>query len=1375
MATYYVHKGVGSDSNNGTSWATAFASLGKAYTVSGNNDTVYVRAGATPYYERLSLQRSGQTWRADSGHTPIIDGKYHPGLSDFLLWNKPAGTYVVQADGSGGAGVEPPIVTVGGSYNELDGFVVRNVAGNGILCGGQFNQVRNCKVDFTYGANIYINGDTDTCRGHLVEDCESSRGGIKRFCQADWDHWGGNANSAGVTVINLMKNCSESTFRRLKCHHNHGENLVVGKGSRDCIIEYCEVWTSHHMNIYVNNSRNPIIRYNLSWSVPNPEFTRNGTHPEPIVIGDELHGSKQLGGNWSQNQRIYGNVFVGGTRLLQMRDGNSYDTKTKNCYIGYNTFVALAGVTNTAMDVTAIDGESHQNFLMENNVIYVPQGVTRFASNNGTVSGIKCRNNVIYAPAGMQLPAWIDGPGNIIADPKLVNPTFALQDYAGHLDRPIDAGNNMDVTRYKLTSTSPAINAAVTSYPYNGNSGVLEARQKDYFGAAKGTSPDEGAHEFGGTVADSVTAAFTRTPAATSLVVGAAVAFTNTSFTTGAATITGQTWTVRKSGTVVATATTANYNYTFASTGSYTVELAVTASGGLSDSETLAYTITEGGGGVVVTAAFSAAPAQTTIPQGYTIAFTDQTTVQNGTQAGRTWQVLTVPALTVVHTATTATLFYQFNAAGTFRVKLTATATTGESDTETLDYTVTSVTTPTVSASFTMSDGDGVVPVGTAVTFTDTSTASNTTITGRAWSVQRVGSGQGAHTYATQNITHTFTQAGTYTVTLVTTTAAGISDTETATVTVQVGATTGMDFMVVPVSFAVNTSTGTQTVTAAALGSKIPKGVHIRLVGATAVGTAAAGAIYSDGAGSDTAQWVHTRVSADSAGTTAARRRWSSGAIIMTLDSAGAVTGQASLIRFVAGGMELNVSDGFPSGYRAEALFFAGDVCDFWAGSVGVGAVNANTAVVTGIDQDAVYLMTTWSASENTTDTDAEMSRGWAIAPDPESEDAGAQFHFRNEDQHGKDTSAVFGRWQPRIASANEQPDGYSTIEIADFHVGGFNLRPASAGMGGRVASMYAFAAGGYRVSLHAVQMDTGATWTHGLDFEAQTVTGLVGSFTGDANTQLGGTQPETSGWLTVSTHGPATISGNIAAANGAATSSTRSYLATAARAVGPSSADLWNGAAALDAAGLTVTWTAAPAAAYRAVLLGIEVGQIQGATDDPVADFSADVDANERTGRASVWFSSAQSSGNGQTITAWLWDFGDGTTSTEANPMHIYEQPGAYTVSLTVTTSAGSDTKTVESLVLVQMVEGTADIVGPSNPKTIGGQTGNEIDENGDHTHAARFDWAHFRALDASAVATFVEMQPDAEYALGGYDVGNHRFVVKEPDGSLRYIVTTT
>jgi hypothetical protein len=33
--------------------------------------------------------------------------------------------------------------------------------------------------------------------------------------------------------------------------------------------------------------------------------------------------------------------------------------------------------------------------------------------------------------------------------------------------------------------------------------------------------------------------------------------------------------------------------------------------------------------------------------------------------------------------------------------------------------------------------------------------------------------------------------------------------------------------------------------------------------------------------------------------------------------------------------------------------------------------------------------------------------------------------------------------------------------------------------------------------------------------------------------------------------------------------------------------------------------------------------------------------------------------------ITSWKWDFGDGATATEQNPMHVYEKPGKYTVVL--------------------------------------------------------------------------------------------------------------
>lgn len=67
-------------------------------------------------------------------------------------------------------------------------------------------------------------------------------------------------------------------------------------------------------------------------------------------------------------------------------------------------------------------------------------------------------------------------------------------------------------------------------------------------------------------------------------------------------------------------------------------------------------------------------------------------------------------------------------------------------------------------------------------------------------------------------------------------------------------------------------------------------------------------------------------------------------------------------------------------------------------------------------------------------------------------------------------------------------------------------------------------------------------------------------------------------------------------------------------------------------------------------------------------------------------------SSGNSTSdlgITSYLWDFGDGTTSTAANPSHTYTTAGNYTVTLTVTGPDG--TSTVTQTVLVGTI-----LVGP-------------------------------------------------------------------------------
>ncbi|MGG0762939.1 collagenase ColA [Bacillus paramycoides] len=44
--------------------------------------------------------------------------------------------------------------------------------------------------------------------------------------------------------------------------------------------------------------------------------------------------------------------------------------------------------------------------------------------------------------------------------------------------------------------------------------------------------------------------------------------------------------------------------------------------------------------------------------------------------------------------------------------------------------------------------------------------------------------------------------------------------------------------------------------------------------------------------------------------------------------------------------------------------------------------------------------------------------------------------------------------------------------------------------------------------------------------------------------------------------------------------------------------------------------------------------------------------------------------------INSYLWNFGDGTTSTEANPIHVYGEKGTYTVELTVKDSRGKESK---------------------------------------------------------------------------------------------------
>lgn len=79
-----------------------------------------------------------------------------------------------------------------------------------------------------------------------------------------------------------------------------------------------------------------------------------------------------------------------------------------------------------------------------------------------------------------------------------------------------------------------------------------------------------------------------------------------------------------------------------------------------------------------------------------------------------------------------------------------------------------------------------------------------------------------------------------------------------------------------------------------------------------------------------------------------------------------------------------------------------------------------------------------------------------------------------------------------------------------------------------------------------------------------------------------------------------------------------------------------------------------------------------------PVADFSADTTSGYFP--LQVTFEDLSQG----PVTSWNWEFGDGESSTEQHPVHIYENPGLYNVNLVVTGPGGADSTAKENYIQV-------------------------------------------------------------------------------------------
>jgi len=106
-------------------------------------------------------------------------------------------------------------------------------------------------------------------------------------------------------------------------------------------------------------------------------------------------------------------------------------------------------------------------------------------------------------------------------------------------------------------------------------------------------------------------------------------------------------------------------------------------------------------------------------------------------------------------------------------------------------------------------------------------------------------------------------------------------------------------------------------------------------------------------------------------------------------------------------------------------------------------------------------------------------------------------------------------------------------------------------------------------------------------------------------------------------------------------------------------------------------THTYNTAGQYTVSLTTVGVGGCETTTSQTTVDVSASGFANFSSDPApgtsiSLPDAAVSFTDLSQNAISWLWDFGDGSISTDANPVHVYQKDGTYVVTLTVTDQNG-------------------------------------------------------------------------------------------------------
>ena len=1356
MATYYVDYKNGSDNaagGSGAPWKTP----AKALQVVSSGDTVRFRGSktdATTYYRAAwNASVEGVTWENDAGHTPTWHGGFHVNENDFgLTGTVPGETYA-------------PMIKISAHNVTLRGLRVQHVGGVGFTIsdlqgnanvGVENALVTQCESAYTYGAAIVVTTGEKTVfvRGAEISHCTFMGMGLGKF---DPDKEEGERGKDAVQGSIQLIHCEDTHFHHNLCAYGHGEGINVGRGSRRSVVEYNVVHTMDHIHIALVRCSDCDVRYNVVYHSKHPWYmggkSGRGALPGGIRIGDESGTAKMRAYPNSEKQRIYGNLVIGCSTCFSVENGNKFDTQMNRAYVGYNTFIGERAIDELQMAATqfVLDiqdravGADHVDSLIENNVFYAQAGAG-LARARG-VGGVAFRNNAWYSTNGDSVPdaarsgsdVGLDGDGRATVDLNITSPLVRFIDA---FPNPSPAATGFNVDNYRLRNNSPAIGRASSRSATNGITpptvtGDLTGATRTDLDRPNSRFFDIGALEFGGVVADSVTAGFSGEPRSGSAPLN--VGFTDESSTTGAAVINSRSWNFGDG----ESSTQRNPNHTYAAVGTYSVTLTVAdTTRGLSNALIRTDYITVGSPPTnSVTANFTAAPRNG--PEPLYAAFTDTSTVSGEAVINAwSWNFGDGGA------STQRSPNHTYAAAGTYSVTLTVADTARSlSDGETKTDFITVTEAGEIIADFTQSATGGEAPV--AIFFTDTSTAGGSAeIDRRVW---EFGDGNSIENVA--SVPYIYSEAGRYTPRLtVYDTARNLSSSKTGDEIVITAPPTNDEPGVVDVVRMLLPGTvGTRTI-AFNLRGHAPTLVLLFFTRAAVLNTAADDAFVSIGAVTPTEQWAAVFNSNDAGDLSVTEKFFTTTACIAALDG-GALEGLAVRSSIGADRLTIEITDDFNGGYLT-AVAFGGAQWSARAAEASLGAAGTTTALNPGFTPEWYFLGGTLARQRATVETNADFILGMA--------DGTEQVGHNWRDVHGQDTTrlrADIGR-----GSVFRHPSGVGSVYLNHIGAGASipasSLTPSGGDFNARIGWAALDIAGNTDVYVaHLVAPGTTGVEVYEVGFAPSALLATISNHHSPGAASVGDV-PES--FSIVAADMGATYSVCVASANGATATNSKTMVSDGIKLIAPDGSTILAGTVEFTETGFEIDWTITPGTPryFNASVFG-GTPSIVG----PIPQFEAD----DTTPEDGVVQFTDLSNPNGSPITAWSWSFGDGHGSAEQHPTHTYSEAGVYHVALTVTNA--NSRETMVKFAYIHYVIGNHWLLGPYESRPITRTSINRL-YGDDPAHPYYGFQEHGLSLDGLEL----DAQPNAETteepagvgkALVKLDWTNRKIVIVWPDGT--------